>query len=593
MGFTLTPESLRKLCRDLKLYSSCPELNDVLHLQCKGIIKLENLDAYTGLKTLYLEQNAISDIENLDALVNLRCLYLGKNMVGSTLGLQALTNLETLDLADNVISSITDLSKLPLLRTLNISGNRLSTVDDIRDLAACPALQSLDMASNRLDAPEVVDFVMQLPLLYLRLMGNPVVSNFKHYRKTLLARMPLLNYLDDSPVFPKDRRLAEAFMAGGLEAERAMREAIRVEEEETREAHRRAFDAMVERARQQPPEPHDPMRFRAVPPEVGRGAQRLGVASCAKAAAASSLGDPEEEGEAGVGEGRDGEEREGGGSSVGEEDVQVLVGGLEGVGLDGEGRGAPRDEEEEEGAGPRGEERDLFARYSITTYGRGETAHLRQRRNSGASGGGGGGAGAEEAGAGEADGSGSHAHAHSHPHYSAPPHAPGHATAAAAAAGPHGSRGEHGRNPHERERQLADSPRSRSPPGGGRGPSPSAAAAHGAGAAGLEVTGRQDSAHEPRSPSYDPGPSSYGGRRSSVDLPGPGGQAGLRDLQQSEMKGIVSLASKNTQSSKYNDAASESAELAAANKLLQEFYKPYNQRLSAAFNNDPRWLWDY
>ena len=30
--------------------------------------------------------------------------------------------------------------------------------------------------------------------------------------------------------------------------------------------HRRAFDAMVERARQQPPEPHDPMRFRAVPP---------------------------------------------------------------------------------------------------------------------------------------------------------------------------------------------------------------------------------------------------------------------------------------------------------------------------------------
>ncbi|KXZ54087.1 hypothetical protein GPECTOR_5g192 [Gonium pectorale] len=267
MGFQLTPESLRKLCRDLKLYSSCPELNDVLHLQCKGITKLENLDAYTGLKTLYLEQNAIADIENLDKLVNLRCLYLGKNMIHSTVGLQALTNLESLDLAENVITKLTNLSKLPLLKTLNVSGNRLATVDDIRDLAGCTQLQSLDMSSNRLEAPEVVEFVQGLPLLYLKLNGNAAVSSYKHYRKTLLARMPQLNYLDDSPVFPKDRRLAVAFIdGGGLEAERAMRETIRREEEETREAHRRAFDAMVERARQQPPEPHDPMRFRAVPP---------------------------------------------------------------------------------------------------------------------------------------------------------------------------------------------------------------------------------------------------------------------------------------------------------------------------------------
>ncbi|GLC45999.1 hypothetical protein PLESTF_000747100 [Pleodorina starrii] len=304
MGFQLTPESLRKLCRDLKLYTSCPELNDVLHLQCKGITRLENLDAYTGLKTLYLEQNVISEIENLDNLVNLRCLYLGKNMIYSTLGLQALTNLETLDLAENVIATITDLSKLPLLRTLNISGNRLHTVDDIRDLAACSQLQSLDMASNRLEATEAIDFVMTLPLLYLRLQGNPAVSNYTHYRKTLLARMPALNYLDDSPVFPKDRRLAAAFVVGGgIEAERAMRETIRREEEATREAHRRAFDEMVERARQQPPEPHDPMRFRAVPPgesdsdEEGlpalyRRRNRAASAAAAAAAASSSQAGP-------------------------------------------------------------------------------------------------------------------------------------------------------------------------------------------------------------------------------------------------------------------------------------------------------------
>lgn len=49
----------------------------------------------------------------------------------------------------------------------------------------------------------------------------------RSYRKRLLAGMPNLNYLDESPCFPKDRQLAEAFMAGGLEAERAMRDQVR------------------------------------------------------------------------------------------------------------------------------------------------------------------------------------------------------------------------------------------------------------------------------------------------------------------------------------------------------------------------------
>lgn len=52
----------------------------------------------------------------------------------------------------------------------------------------------------------------------------------------------------------------------------------RREEDEKREANRRAFDEMVERARQQPPEPHDPMRFRAVPP--GRVLAKLCAVCC-------------------------------------------------------------------------------------------------------------------------------------------------------------------------------------------------------------------------------------------------------------------------------------------------------------------------
>jgi hypothetical protein len=42
----------------------------------------------------------------------------------------------------------------------------------------------------------------------------------RNYRKTIVAAMPSLNYLDDMPVFPKDRRYAVAFIEGGVEAER-------------------------------------------------------------------------------------------------------------------------------------------------------------------------------------------------------------------------------------------------------------------------------------------------------------------------------------------------------------------------------------
>lgn len=41
---------------------------------------------------------------------------------------------------------------------------------------------------------------------------------------------------------------------------------IRQEEDETHERHNKAFDDMVAAAKANPPAPHDPMRFRAVPP---------------------------------------------------------------------------------------------------------------------------------------------------------------------------------------------------------------------------------------------------------------------------------------------------------------------------------------
>ncbi|MEW5296748.1 MAG: hypothetical protein WDW36_000007 [Sanguina aurantia] len=264
----LTPASLKKLCKERKQYISSPELNDVLHLQCKGITRLENLHAYTGLRTLYLEQNAISVIEGLELLVNLRCLYLGKNII-STVGdgLSMLTALETLDLSENCISTISGIDSLQQLKTLNVSGNRIRSIADLSTLSGLGStLTTLDLASNNIDDPAVLDLLSAIPLSLLRLNGNPLVSNIRHYRKIMLTRFPTLNYLDESPCFPNDRRLAAAFVRGGLDVERAERDTIRREEEALRERHRQAFDDMVAAARANPPPPHDPMRFRAVPP---------------------------------------------------------------------------------------------------------------------------------------------------------------------------------------------------------------------------------------------------------------------------------------------------------------------------------------
>ena len=80
------------------------------------------LQAYTGLKTLYLECNALDRIEGLRSLTNLRCLYLGKNMISEVEGLDSLLQLETLDLSENRIETLSGLRHLPQLKTLALAG---------------------------------------------------------------------------------------------------------------------------------------------------------------------------------------------------------------------------------------------------------------------------------------------------------------------------------------------------------------------------------------------------------------------------------------------------------------------------------------
>lgn len=135
------------------------------------------MQAYTGVKTLYLESNAISTIENLSHMVDLRSLYLGKNIIHQIEHLQLLTNLETLDLSDNDISCIDNLAPLVRLKTLNISKNKCHSLDDIAHLSECPSITSLDLSGNKIADPAALDMLVEQPLSLLRFAGNPVVSS--------------------------------------------------------------------------------------------------------------------------------------------------------------------------------------------------------------------------------------------------------------------------------------------------------------------------------------------------------------------------------------------------------------------------------
>ena len=156
-----------------------------------------------------------------------------------------------MNLSDNMITKIEGLEHNPKLETLLLKRNKIGKggLDDVSELLKVPSISVLDIQDNIIEdeniLPEIFEKMPNLAVLYTQ--NNGFCKKIKSYRKTMIARLPNLKYLDDRPVFEEDRRFAEAWYKGGLEAEREERAKFKKEQEEAHMKNHQAFREMMEK----------------------------------------------------------------------------------------------------------------------------------------------------------------------------------------------------------------------------------------------------------------------------------------------------------------------------------------------------------
>lgn len=150
------------------------------------------------------------------------------------------TALRIVDISQNRIAKLENLACLPHLQTLNASKNFLAEADSVKELTLCLSLTTVDLAHNNIDGEDILDTLVAVPaLISINLVGNPIM-NTPQFRKKAIYRMPRLAYMD-RPVFEAERVAAEAWGAGGREAEMAAREEWRLAQKNKEKEERRVF----------------------------------------------------------------------------------------------------------------------------------------------------------------------------------------------------------------------------------------------------------------------------------------------------------------------------------------------------------------
>ncbi|CAD8095843.1 unnamed protein product [Paramecium sonneborni] len=216
-------KNLKIICEREGLYQN-PENNDTLYLHFKGFDKIQNLEPYFNLVALWLNNNALQKIEGLSELKKLISLFLNHNLIDKIENISALQDLVTLNLSHNSIKKIENLASLTKLQSLNLSHNQLTDYESLRELKFCPSILNLDLSNNHINYEESIIEIFQhsyTACLYLK--ANTFVRECPNYRKTIIVAIKALQFLDDKPVTPGERKISEAWFFGGKEAEQQER----------------------------------------------------------------------------------------------------------------------------------------------------------------------------------------------------------------------------------------------------------------------------------------------------------------------------------------------------------------------------------
>ena len=256
----LTNKYLKELFKkEWRRYYRTPELNEKLYLHYKGFSYMKNMAQFTELKCLYFEGNGCKSLTGLETNVRMRSLFIQENMISKIEGLDNLKDLRQLNLNDNILEKVEGLANCDKLETIYLKGNRLGRnehgdVDALKGLLERPTLTCIDIQDNNLDDPAIIEEILykmpNLGVLYCS-KGNKFTNKVSNFRKILIANIKTLKYVDDRPVFPEDRRRAEAFARGGIDEERKEMKLIKKEKDDAHWANHEAFCLMIKKAKEE------------------------------------------------------------------------------------------------------------------------------------------------------------------------------------------------------------------------------------------------------------------------------------------------------------------------------------------------------
>jgi U2 small nuclear ribonucleoprotein A' len=108
---------------------------------------------------------------------------------------------DVIDLSDNVIRKFGGFPLCTRLSTLFLANNNISQIEP-NLVEHLPKLQNLILSNNKIDDFNVLESLLQMPLLRLALAGNPIGAR-EDYRLRVIHLFPKLKLLDFEKVTQK------------------------------------------------------------------------------------------------------------------------------------------------------------------------------------------------------------------------------------------------------------------------------------------------------------------------------------------------------------------------------------------------------